>query len=133
MKRVYSDKIKISSNRSFGLLFFVVFLIVSLWPLTHEGSIRIWSVIVSAVFLILGLINSRLLTPLNVLWFKLGMILGVIISPIVMGIVFFLVVTPTGLILRIMGKDLLNKKYDKEKETYWIKRNASIGTMKRQF
>ena len=133
MKRVDSDKIKISSNRSFGLLFFVVFLIVSLWPLTHEGSIRIWSVIVSAVFLILGLINSRLLTPLNVLWFKLGMILGAIISPIVMGIVFFLVVTPTGLILRIMGKDLLNKKYDKEKETYWIKRDTSIGTMKRQF
>ena len=133
MKRVDSDKIKISSNRSFGLLFFVVFLIVSLWPLTHEGSIRIWSVIVSAVFLILGLINSRLLTPLNVLWFKLGMILGAIISPIVMGIIFFLVVTPTGFILRVMGKDLLNKKYDKEKETYWIKRNASIGTMKRQF
>ena len=133
MKRVYSDKIKISSNRSFGLLFFIVFLIVSLWPLTHEGSIRIWSVIVSAVFLILGLINSRLLTPLNVLWFKLGITLGAIISPIVMGIIFFLVVTPTGFILRIMGKDLLNKKYDKEKETYWIKRNASIGTMKRQF
>ena len=133
MKLVDSDKIKISSNRSFGLLFFVVFLIVSLWPLTHEGSIRIWSVIISAVFLILGLINSKLLTPLNVLWFKFGMILGAIISPIVMGIVFFLVVTPTGFILRIMGKDLLNKKYDKEKETYWIKRNASIGTMKRQF
>ena len=133
MKLVDSDKIKISSNRSFGLLFFVVFLIVSLWPLTHEGSIRIWSVIVSAVFLILGLINSRLLTPLNVLWFKLGMTLGAIISPIVMGIIFFLVVTPTGFILRIMGKDLLNKKYDKEKETYWIKRNAPTGTMKRQF
>jgi len=133
MKRVYSDKIKISSNRSFGLLFFVVFLIVSLWPLTHESSIRIWSVIISAVFLVLGLINSKLLTPLNVLWFKFGMILGAIISPIIMGIVFFLVVTPTGLILRIMGKDLLNKKYDKEKETYWIKRDTSIGTMKRQF
>ena len=133
MKRVDSDKIKISSNRSFGLLFFVIFLIVSLWPLTHEGSIRIWSVIISAVFLILGLINSRLLTPLNVFWFKFGMILGAIISPIVMGIVFFLVVTPTGFILRIMGKDLLNKKYDKEKETYWIKRNAPTGTMKRQF
>ena len=133
MKRVDSDKIKISSNRSFGLVFFVVFLIVSLWPLTSVGSIRIWSAIISAVFLILGLINSRFLTPLNVLWFKFGMILGAIISPIVMGIVFFLVVTPTGFILRIMGKDLLNKKYDKEKETYWIKRNASIGTMKRQF
>ena len=133
MKRVDSDKIKISSNRSFGLLFFVVFLIVSLWPLTHEGSIRIWSVIISAVFLILGLINSKLLTPLNLLWFKFGMILGAIISPIVMGIVFFIVVTPTGVILRIMGKDLLNKKYDKKKETYWIKRNTPIGTMKRQF
>ena len=133
MKRVDSDKVKISSNRSFGLLFFVVFLIVSLLPLTSVGSIRIWSAIISAVFLILGLINSRLLTPLNVLWFKFGMILGAIISPIVMGIVFFLVVTPTGFILRIMGKDLLNKKYDKEKETYWIKRDTSIGTMKRQF
>ena len=133
MKPTDSNKIKISSNRSFGLVFFVVFLIVSLWPLTSVGSIRIWSAIISAVFLILGLINSRLLTPLNVLWFKLGMILGAIISPIVMGIVFFLVVTPTGFILRIMGKDLLNKKYDKEKETYWIKREASIGTMKRQF
>ena len=133
MKRVDSDKIKISSNRSFGLVFFVVFLIVSLWPLTSVGSIRIWSAIISAVFLILGLINSRLLTPLNLLWFKFGMILGAIISPIVMGIVFFLVVTPTGFILRIMGKDLLNKKYDKEKETYWIKRDTSIGTMKRQF
>ena len=133
MKLVDSDKIKISSNRSFGLLFFVVFLIVSLWPLTHEGSIRIWSVIISAVFLILGLINSKLLTPLNLFWFKLGIILGAIISPIVMGIVFFIVVTPTGFILRIMGKDLLNKKYDKKKETYWIKRETPIGTMKRQF
>ena len=115
MKHTDSDKIKISSNRSFGLLFFVVFLIISLWPLTHEGSIRIWSVIISAVFLILGLINSKLLTPLNVLWFKFGMILGAIISPIVMGIIFFLVVTPIGFILRIMGKDLLNKKYNKKK------------------
>ena len=133
MKHVDSDEIKISSNRSFGLLFFVIFLIVSLWPLTHEGSIRIWSVIISVIFLILGLLNSKFLTPLNLLWFKFGMILGAIVSPIVMGIVFFIVVTPTGFILRIMGKDLLNKKYDKEKKTYWIKRDASIGTMKRQF
>ena len=133
MKRVDSEKIKISSNRSFGLLFFVVFLIVSLWPLTHEGSIRIWSVIISVIFLILGLLNSKFLTPLNLLWFKLGMILGAIVSPIVMGIVFFLVVTPIGLLLSIMGKDVLNKKYNKKKETYWIKRETPIGTMKRQF
>ena len=130
---LHQSKIKISSNRSFGLVFFVVFLIISLWPLTSEGGIRIWSAIISLVFLILGLMNSKLLTPLNQLWFKFGMILGAIVAPVVMGIVFFLVVTPIGLTLSIMGKDLLNKKYDKKKETYWIKRDTSIGTMKRQF
>ena len=127
------SKIKISSNRNFGLVFFVVFLIVSLWPLTYEEPIRIWLVIISMVFLILGLMNSELLTPLNKLWFKFGMILGAIIAPIVMGIIFFLVVTPTGFIMNIVGKDLLQKKYDKKKGTYWIKRNKSISTMKRQF
>ena len=130
---LHQSKIKISSNRSFGLVFFVVFLIISLWPLTSEGGIRIWSAIISLVFLILGLMNSKLLTPFNQLWFKFGMILGAIVAPVVMGIVFFLVVTPIGLTLSIMGKDLLNKKYDKKKETYWIKRDTSIGTMKRQF
>ena len=130
---LHKSKIKVSSNRSFGLVFFIVFIIIALWPLTSEDSIRIWSIILSLIFLILGLINSKLLTPLNQLWFKFGITLGAIVAPIVMGIVFFLVVTPTGLILNIMGKDLLNKKYDKKKKTYWIKRNTPIGTMKRQF
>ena len=116
MKYTDSDKIKISSNRSFGLLFFVIFLVISLWPLTSESSIRIWSVIISSVFLILGLLNSKLLTPFNQLWFKFGMILGAIVSPIVMGIVFFLVVTPIGLTLHLMGKNLLNKRHDKKKK-----------------
>ena len=127
------NKIKISSNRNFGLVFFIIFLIVSLWPLTYEGPIRIWTVIISLVFLILGLMNSKLLTPLNKLWFKFGMILGAIFAPVVMGVVFFLVVTPIGLVMKIMGRDLLNKKYDKKKRTYWIKRDTLIGTMKRQF
>ena len=131
MKR--NSNIKISSNRNFGLVFFIVFLIVSLWPLTYHEPVRIWSAIISSVFLILGLMNSKLLTPLNKLWFKFGMILGAIVSPVVMGVVFFLVVTPIGLIMKIMGKDLLNKKYDKKKRTYWIKRDTLIGTMKRQF
>ena len=122
-----------SSNRNFGLVFFFVFLIFSFWPLTYDGSIRVWFAIISLIFLILGLMNSKLLTPLNKLWFKFGMILGAIVSPVVMGVVFFLVVTPTGLIMKIMGKDLLNKKYDKKKRTYWIKRDTLIGTMKRQF
>ena len=130
---ILKSKIKISSNRNFGLVFFIVFLVVSLWPLTYGEPIRIWSAIISLVFLILGLMNSKLLTPLNQLWFKFGIILGAIVAPVVMGVVFFLVVTPTGLVMKIMGRDLLNKKYDKKKRTYWIKRDTSIGTMKRQF
>ena len=127
------SEIKISSNRNFGLVFFVLFLIVSFWPLTYDGQIRIWFAIISLIFLILGLINSKLLTPLNQLWFKFGMILGAIVAPIVMAVVFFLVITPTGFIMRIMGKDLLRKRYDKKKETYWIKRSKPVSTMKQQF
>jgi len=128
-----NSKIKIGSNRNFGIVFFIVFLVVSLWPLTYGEPIRIWSAIISLVFLILGLMNSKLLTPLNQLWFKFGIILGAIVAPIVMGFVFFLVVTPIGLVMRIAGKDLLNKKYDKKKETYWIKRDKPVSTMKKQF
>ena len=129
----FESKLKIGSNRSFGLIFFVIFLIVSLWPLTYGETIRIWFAIISLIFLILGLMNSKLLTPLNLLWFKFGVFLGSIIAPIVMGVVFFLVVTPIGFIMRIIGKDLLGKKYDKKKETYWIKRGKSVSTMKQQF
>ena len=129
----YGSKIKISSNRSFGLVFFIVFLVISLWPFIHEGQIRIWSAVISIVFLILGLMNSKLLTPLNRLWFKFGMFLGAIIAPVVMGIIFFLVVTPTGFLMRIMGKDLLRRKYDKSNKSYWIKRDRSSSTMKQQF
>ena len=127
------NKIKISSNRNFGLFFFVVFLIVGIWPLTSGESIRIWFINISAIFLILGLMNSKLLTPLNKLWLKLGIILGIVIAPIAMGVVFFLVVTPIGLVMRLLGKDLINKKYDKKIKTYWIDRDKNIGSMKKQF
>ena len=127
------NKIKIGSNRNFGLFFFVVFLIVGIWPLTSGESIRIWFINISAIFLILGLMNSKLLTPLNKLWLKLGIILGVVIAPIVMGFVFFLVVTPMGLFMRLLGMDLINKKYDKKIKTYWIDRDKNIGSMKKQF
>ena len=133
MTSLNSNKIKINSNRSFALVFFVLFLIISLWPLNSGGSIKIWAASISIIFLILGLINSKLLTPLNILWFKFGIILGNIFSPIVMGVIFYLLVTPTGIILRIMQKDLLNIKYNKEKKSYWIKRNTPIGSMKKQF
>ena len=129
----YGSKIKISSNRSFGLVFFILFLVISLWPFIHVGQIRIWSAVISIVFLILGLMNSKLLTPLNRLWFKFGMFLGAIVAPVVMGIIFFLVVTPTGFLMRIMGKDLLRRKYDKSNKSYWIKRDKSSSSMKQQF
>ena len=127
------SKIQMSSNRNFGLVFFIVFLLLGFWPLINGEEIRFWSVIISIIFLFLGIINSKLLTPLNLLWFRFGILLGSIFAPIVMMFVFFLVVTPIGLAMRIMGKDLLNKKRDKKKETYWINREKSAGSMKRQF
>ena len=126
------DDIKISSNRSFGIVFFVVFLLIALYPLTYGGEIRIWSLIISIIFLILGLLNSKILAPLNKIWFKFGILLGRIVSPIIMGIIFFLVVTPIGFIMRLLGKDLLNLKYNKNK-SYWIEKNGPKSKMKNQF
>ena len=122
-----------SSNKSFGLLFFVVFLILALWPLKNGSNINLYFIIVSAIFLILGLINSKLLSPLNKSWIKLGEILGMIIAPIVMALVYFVILTPVSFIVRIFGKDLLGLKFLNEKETYWIKRKKNIGSMKKQF
>ena len=126
------DDIKISSNRSFGIVFFIVFLLIALYPLTHNEEIRVWSSIISLIFLVLGLLNSKILTPLNKLWFKFGILLSKIISPLIMGIIFFLVVTPIGLIMRFLGKDVLNLKYNKKK-SYWIEKNGPKSKMKNQF
>jgi len=126
------DDVKISSNRSFGIVFFVVFLLIALYPLINSGEIRIWSVLISLIFLILGLFNSKILAPLNNLWFKFGIFLGKIISPIIMGIIFFLVVTPIGLLMRLLGKDLINLKYNNNK-SYWIEKKGPKSKMKNQF
>ena len=125
-------KIKIGSNRSFGVVFFIVFLVVALLPLLNGNSIRIWSIILSLIFLILGLLNSNILSPLNRIWFKFGIILGGIVSPIVMSLVFFLVVTPTSLILRLFKKDVLSLKKN-DSMTYWIKKLDKKSKMKNQF
>ena len=122
-----------SSNRSFGLLFFVVFLIIGLWPLKNGDNLNFYFIVVSAIFLILGLINSKLLSPLNKLWIKIGEILGIIIAPIVMGLIYFIILTPISFIVRIFGKDLLGLKFVKKKESYWIKRKKNLGSMKKQF
>ena len=126
------DEIKINSNRSFGIVFFIVFLLIALYPLLKGNDLRIWSLVISFVFLVLGLINSKILTPLNRLWFKFGLLLGRFISPLIMGIIFFVVVTPIGIMMRLLKKDLLNLKNNK-KETYWIDKSGPKSKMKNQF
>ena len=126
------SKIKLPTNRNFGIVFFVVFLIIAIWPILNENDIRLWSLIISLIFLILGIANSKLLTPLNKIWFKFGIFLGNFIAPIVMGFIYFFVVTPTGLIMKILGKDLLNLKKN-NKETYWIKKDNTNNNLKNQF
>ena len=124
--------IKIGSNRSFGIVFFIVFLIISLYPLLNSENIRIWSLIISFIFLILGLFNSKFLNPLNKIWFKFGLLLGKIISPVVMGFIFYFIVTPIALLMRILQKDLLNLRFNKN-NTYWIKKSGPKSKMKNQF
>ena len=127
-----SSKINKSTNKSFGLVFFIVFFLIGIYPLWNEDSIRVWSILISIVFLILGLLNSKILTPLNIIWFKFGVLLGKIISPLIMGIIFFLVVTPIGLFMRVLGKDLLNLKTNKN-HSYWIEKTDLKSKMKNQF
>ena len=126
------NNIKIGSNKSFGVVFFVFFLLVSIYPLIYGGDLKIWSLVISIIFLILGLLNSKTLTPLNKIWFKFGIILGKIVSPVVMGFVFFAVVTPISLMMKILKKDLLNTKKNKNK-SYWIEKSGPKSKMKNQF
>ena len=124
--------IKISSNRSFGIVFFLFFFIVSIFPLFKDEDIRIWAVIIAVIFLILGMLNSSVLSPLNKIWFKFGILLGNFISPIIMGLVFFTVVTPTAFLLRAFGKDSLNLKKN-NKKSYWIEKSTIKSRIKNQF
>ena len=126
------DDTKINSNKSFGIVFFIVFLLIAFYPLINQENIRIWSLVISLVFLILGLKNSNILSPLNKIWFKFGILLGKIISPIVMGMIYFLVVTPTGLLMRLFGKDILNLKFNNDR-SYWIEKKEPKSKMKNQF
>ena len=126
------NNIKISSNRSFGIVFFVVFLLISIYPIINDQDIRVWSLIISLIFLILGIINSNILTPLNKVWFKFGILLGSFVSPIVMGVVFFFVVTPISLLMKLFGKDVLNLKRNNSK-SYWIEKTGPKSRMKDQF
>tara|TARA_B100002019_G_C21189025_1_gene557783 strand:+ start:80 stop:463 length:384 start_codon:yes stop_codon:yes gene_type:complete len=125
-----SEKI---NNRSFGILFFVVFLIIGFYPVFISGSPNIYFLILSTPFLILGLLNSKILTPFNKAWIKLGEFLGLIIAPVIMAMVYFVFLTPISFLVRIFGKDLLNIKFNKKKESYWTDRKKNLGSMKKQF
>ncbi len=126
------NELKIGSNRSFGIIFFIVFMIIALWPLLNSENVRIWSLIISIIFFFLGILNSKLLTPLNKLWMKFGLLLGKVISPAVMAVIFFGVVTPTGLIMRIFGKDIL-KLNKNNNNSYWEDKDNSNNNMNNQF
>ncbi len=123
---------KLPSNRSFGFLFFVVFITIGLWPIANNESIKIWLILIALIFFILGMLNSKILTPLNKMWMSFGVLLGNFVSPIVMGIIFFGIVTPTGLLLKLFNKDILNLKKSSN-DTYWLKKDNSNNSMKNQF
>ena len=126
---------KRSSNRSFGLLFFVVFLVIAFWPLTKKSEINLYLISIALIFLVLGLLNSKILSPLNKAWIKLGEILGIIVAPVVMAIVYFIILTPISLLVRLFGKDLIGMKFsnDIKNKSYWIKRKKNLGSMDKQF
>lgn len=130
------EAVPLSSNRFFGLLFVVVFLLVGLLPLFSHGSIRLWSLVVSGAFLLVALIAPSALAPLNRLWMRFGMLLHKIVSPLVLGIMFFGVITPMGIVMRLMGKDLLRLSADPNAPTYWVRRTPpgpAADSFKHQF
>jgi hypothetical protein len=128
-----TQKEKLPSNRNFGLVFFVFFLIIGLWPLLGTNEIRYWSIFFSVIFFLLGITNSKLLNPLNKIWFNFGILLGKMISPLIMVIIFFLIITPIGVIMRVFGKDILSLKYNKKNKSYWIEKIGPKSKMKNQF
>jgi len=122
-----------NQNRSFGLLFFIVFTALALWPLTNKGEINFYLISIALIFLVLGILNSKILSPLNKAWIKLGEILGRVIAPIVMAIVYFLILTPISLFVRLFGKDLIGMKFNNDIKSYWVKRKKHLGSMDKQF
>ena len=122
-----------STERSFGLVFAAVFAIIGFYPLWYNENIHFWACIIAFIFLFFGIFFPKILIVPNKLWFKLGLLLGAIVAPIVMGMIFFLTVTPIGIIMRLFGKDVINQKIKKNAKSYWIKRNKSVSSMKNQF
>jgi len=132
-ERVSHIEIKSGSERGFGIVFALVFAVIGLYPLWGGGEVRIWALVISLLFLVPALFVPRILAVPNRLWFRFGLFLGAIVAPIVMALLYLAMVTPTGLIMRLLGKDLLNQKIDKEASSYWIERDEPVRSMKNQF
>ena len=126
-------EVESGSEKSFGIVFAIVFLLISLYPLVDNKDVHLWSLIISLIFFLLAYVAPKVLSLPNKLWFKLGMALGAVVAPVVMALVYFTTVVPIGLIMRLMGKDLLRQKLDKNTKSYWIERNEPMGSMKDQF
>ena len=121
------------SEKSFGLIFAVVFFIVGLYPLVNNKDILLWPLITALIFLLLSYVAPKILSVPNKLWFKLGLALGAVVAPVVMALVYFTTVVPIGLIMRLMGYDMLRQKLDKNAKSYWIVRDLTMGSMREQF
>lgn len=130
------DEVKAGSNRVFGIVFAVVFLVIGSFPIISGAELRVWALCVGAIFFMAALAFPAALRPLNIMWFRLGMLLHTIVNPLLMGFLFFMAVVPIGLIMRLMGRDLLNLQFDPSVSSYWIERDSGgplPETMRRQF
>ena len=126
--------VKSGSDKGFGLVFAAAFAIIAVWPLTGDGEgVRTWALGVAVAFVLIAFVAPKALAPLNRLWFRFGMLLGRIVTPIILAFLFYLTVTPVGIVMRLRGKDLLRKRIDKSADSYWIRRDDPMGTMKNQF
>ena len=125
--------VKSGSEKSFGIIFSIVFLLIGIYPLIDGSEIRLWSLIIALTFFMLAYVAPQYLSVPNKLWFKLGFLLGAVVTPIVMALVYFSTVVPIGVFMKLLGKDSLNKKIDSSAKTYWIERDQPVGSMKNQF
>ena len=129
-------KVQVGSSRAFGFVFAGAFLIIGVMPIRHGGDVRVWALVVSALFLLVSLIAPRLLQPLNIVWFRVGLLLHKVVNPILMMLIFIISVVPIGLLLKALGKDPLHLKKDPHTKSYWISRTPigpEPGSMSRQF
>tara|TARA_B100000073_G_C23354844_1_gene420374 strand:+ start:124 stop:546 length:423 start_codon:yes stop_codon:yes gene_type:complete len=133
---IEKQDIQIGSNKSFGIVFAVVFFVIALWPLMDEGNFRVWALVTGIILFLISFIYPSIYKPFNYIWFKFGLLLGKIVTPIVMGFLYFFTITPTALIMRTLKKRPLDLEFDDSLDSYWKYRDPpgpSSESMKNQF